>query len=60
MLIYSKALLVSNDMDGRHHSATTVLLHHFNTQMSLHKLWVAMGRVASTSTAHFTNGAAVF
>ena len=45
-----KALQVKKtDMDGRQHSATRVLPHPFNTQTGLHKLWVAMGSLASTS-----------
>jgi len=51
--MHFKALLSSKDMNGRQHSATGVLPHHFHTQMSLHKLWVANCSLASTSAISY-------
>jgi len=56
-IISKKALLPSKDMDSRQLGATAVLPHPFITHMSLHKLWVANGRLASTSAARFPNRA---
>ena len=58
MWIHSKAILASMDIDGRQHSATGALSHPFHTQMSLHKVWVAMDSLASTSATHFATVAA--
>ena len=52
---FFNALLASNDMDSRQHSATAgVLPHPFHTQMmSFHNLWVATCSLASTSATFF-------
>ena len=47
----SKMLLVSEDMNGRQHSATGVLPHPFHIQMRFHKLWVANCSLGSTSSS---------
>ena len=50
--IHFKIHVVKMDMDGRQNRSMREMSHPFDTKMSLHKLWVAMGRIASTSANH--------
>jgi len=54
MAINRRALLDTEDMDGRHHSAMGVLAHPLHNSIRLEKLWVATDSLAFTSSTHFS------